>query len=197
MKKQLTAWLSIGSTYTYLTALRLEQVIASHELDIRIKPISIRRIMKEMDNTPFPPTKPEKVRYMWRDIERRAAVYGMPSPKAPVPYPLENFDKANLFGVVMAEKNRYVDYLRETYKSWFLDGHEAGGTENLRFCCRKLQLDYEAMLTAADSPAVREIYDRNTDEARQIGIFGVPSFSIDGENFWGDDRLEDAIQFLS
>ena len=53
------------------------------------------------------------------------------------------------------------------------------------------------MLTAADSPAVREIYDRNTDEARQIGIFGVPSFSIDGEIFWGDDRLEDAIQFLS
>ena len=40
----------------------------------------------------------------------------------------------------MAE-NRYVDYLQETYKSWFLDGHEAGSTENLRFCCRKLQLD--------------------------------------------------------
>ena len=53
MKKQLTAWLSIGSTYTYLTALRLEQVIARHEVDILFKPISIRSIMKEMDNSPF------------------------------------------------------------------------------------------------------------------------------------------------
>ena len=45
MKKQLTAWLSIGSTYTYLTALRLEQVLAKHDVDLLVKPISIRSIM--------------------------------------------------------------------------------------------------------------------------------------------------------
>ena len=196
MKKQLTAWLSIGSTYTYLTALRLEQVIARHDVDILVKPISIRSIMKEMDNSPFPPSKPEKVQYMWRDIKRRAAVYGLPAPKVPAPYPLEHFDQANLFGVAMAEQGFYVDYLRETYKSWFLDGNEAGGAENLRFCCRKLQLNYEAMLAAANSPEVRQIYDSNTAEAREFGIFGAPSFSIGNEIFWGDDRLEDAIQFV-
>ena len=152
MKKQLTAWLSIGSTYTYLTALRLERVIARHDVDILVKPISIRSIMKEMDNSPFPPSKPEKVKYMWRDIERRAAVYGLPTPKVPAPYPLEHFDRANLFGVVMAKQGIYVDYLKET--------------------C-----------------------EQNTKEARQFGIFGVPSFSINDEIFWGDDRLEDAILF--
>ena len=195
MKKQLTAWLSIGSTYTYLTALRLEQVIAMHDLEILIKPISIRSIMKEMDNSPFPPTKPEKVQYMWRDIERRAAIYGLPVPKVPAPYPLEHFDRANMFGVVMAQKGLYVRYLHETYISWFCDGHEAGGAENLSYCCRKLQLNYEAVLAAAESPEVRHVYDSNTKEARQFGIFGVPSFSINNEIFWGDDRLEDAIKF--
>jgi len=197
MKKQLTAWLSIGSTYTYLTALRLEQVVTRYDLDIQIKPISIRSIMKEMDNSPFPPTKPEKVRYMWRDIERRAAVYGLPAPKVPAPYPLEHFDQANLFGVVMAEQGLYVDYLRETYTSWFLDGHEAGSAQNLSFCCKKLQVNYKAMMTAADSPEVKQVYESNTEEARKLGIFGAPSFSIGNEIFWGDDRLEDAIQFQS
>ena len=119
MKKQLTAWLSIGSAYTYLTALRLEQVIARHEVDILVKPISIRSIMKEMDNSSFPPSKPEKVRYMWRDIERRGASYDLPAPKVPAPYPLRHFDRANLFGVVMVKKGRYIEYLRETYSSWF------------------------------------------------------------------------------
>ena len=51
------------------------------------------------------------------------------------------------------------------------------------------------MLAAADSPEVKQLYENNTKEARQFGIFGVPSFSIDGEIFWGDDRLEDAILF--
>ena len=195
MKKQLTAWLSIGSTYTYLTALRLEQVIARHEVDILVKPISIRSIMKEMDNSPFPPSKPEKVRYMWRDIERRAAGYGLPAPKVPAPYPLTHFDHANLFGVVMAEQGRYIEYLRETYSSWFLNGHEAGSTENLIHCCNRLKLDYDTMLAAVDRSEVKQIYENNTKEARQFGIFGVPSFSINGEIFWGDDRLEDAILF--
>ena len=195
MKKQLTAWLSIGSTYSYLTALRLKRGIARHDVDILVKPISIRSIMKEMDNSPFPPSKPEKVKYMWRDIERRAAVYGLPTPKVPAPYPLEHFDRANLFGVVMAEQGIYVDYLRETYTSWFLNGNEAGGAENLMQCCSRLRLDYEAMLAAADSSDTRQTYEQNTKEARQFGVFGVPSFSINDEIFWGDDRLEDAILF--
>ena len=137
MKKQLTAWLSIGSTYTYLTALRLEQVLAKHDVDLLVKPISIRSIMKEMDNSPSPPSKPEKVRYMLRDIERRAASHGLPAPKVPAPYPLTHFDRANLFGVVMINQGRYIEYLRETYSSWFLNGHEAGSAESLIHCCNR------------------------------------------------------------
>ena len=195
MRKQLTAWLSIGSTYTYLTALRLEQVIARHNVDFLIKPISIRSIMKEMDNSPFPPSKPEKVQYMWRDIERRATGYGLPAPKVPAPYPLTHFDRANLFGVVMVNQGKYIEYLRETYSLWFLNGHEAGSTENLFHCCDRLKLDYDTMLATVDSSEVKQIYENNTKEARKFGIFGVPSFSINGEIFWGDDRLEDAILF--
>ena len=51
------------------------------------------------------------------------------------------------------------------------------------------------MLAAVDSAVVKQIYENNTKEARQYGIFGVPSFSINGEIFCGDDRLEDAILF--
>ena len=86
--RTLIAWLSIGSTYTYLTALRLEKKKKSENLNLLIKPFSIRNIMKAQNNIPFPPEKEEKTRYMWRDIERRAKKYGLPVPKTPVPYPI-------------------------------------------------------------------------------------------------------------
>ena len=72
MSQPITAWLSIGSTYSYLTALRINAIQRDMNLNLSVKPISIRAIMKSMDNIPFPPSKKTKVDYMWRDIERRA-----------------------------------------------------------------------------------------------------------------------------
>jgi len=197
MQKHLTAWLSIGSTYTYLTPLRIQPLIAQHKLDITVKPFSVRAIMKEMDNTPFPPSKPEKVRYMWRDIERRSERYGLPRPTVPAPYPLKDFDLANRVGVVMAERGLYFDYYQQTYSLWFLHGLEAGGEPNLTQTCKALGLDIEDILTTANSPATEQAYQANTAAARQSGVFGAPSFTVGEEVFWGDDRLEDAIAFLA
>ena len=87
--QRLTAWISVGSTYTYLTAMRIKALQQEKNLQIEIIPISIRKIMRDMDNIPFPPSKESKVRHMWRDIERRAELYGLPIPKVPVPYPLK------------------------------------------------------------------------------------------------------------
>ena len=58
MARKLTAWLSIGSTYSYLTAMRIKEVVKKEDINLSIIPISIRQIMKSMDNIPFPPSKP-------------------------------------------------------------------------------------------------------------------------------------------
>jgi 2-hydroxychromene-2-carboxylate isomerase len=61
MPKTITAWLSIGSIYTCLTALRINSIQRETMVQLDIKPISIRFIMKSMDNIPFPPSKKAKV----------------------------------------------------------------------------------------------------------------------------------------
>ena len=70
--KNIEFWFSIGSTYTYLSVTRILYVEKKHQVKFSWKPFSVRKIMKEMDNIPFPPNKKNKVDYMWRDIERRA-----------------------------------------------------------------------------------------------------------------------------
>ena len=101
MQVTIKAWLSIGSTYTYLTALRLRSVVEASGIKLDIRPISIRQIMKNMDNIPFPPSKKTKLDYMWRDIQRRSEFYSLPVPDVPAPYPLKEFDRANLVGILM------------------------------------------------------------------------------------------------
>ena len=87
--------------------------------------------MKAMDNIPFSPSKKPKVEYMWRDIERRAEVYGLLKPQLPAPYPLKEFDRANLIGILLNSQGTYLDYFEETYRVWFLEGLEAGSEENI------------------------------------------------------------------
>src|SRR5262249_14982665 len=69
-------WFSIGSTYTYLAVSRLGQVEAARSVRFRWRPFSVLSLMCEMNNIPFS-TKPAKAAYMWRDIERRASLYGL------------------------------------------------------------------------------------------------------------------------
>jgi len=195
MSGTIKAWLSIGSTYTYLTALRLRSVVEASRIKLDIRPISIRQIMKNMDNIPFPPSKKTKVDYMWRDIERRSEFYSLPVPNVPAPYPLKEFDRANLVGIVMERDGRYIEYLDETYRAWFLDGLEAGSDQNLKNVSSVLGISLSEILDEASSSKIQHIYERNTEEAQTAGVYGAPSFEVNGEIFWGDDRLEDAIRF--
>ena len=150
---------------------------------------------ESMDNIPFPPSKKTKVNYMWRDIERRAELYKIPVPNVPAPYPLQEFDRANLVGIVMNDKGLYLDYFKYTYEEWFLNGNEAGSDKNLDLTLKKLNFDVKKTIDEAE--LMESQYIENTKRALEFGIFGVPSFSFNNEIFWGDDRLEDAIQLIS
>ena len=193
MKNNLTFWISIGSTCTYLTALRLSKFIRDNDFDISFKIINIRWIMKKMDNVPFPPSKPSKVNYMWKDIQRRAEIYQIPIPKIPAPYPLKYFDEANLYALTALEEGWFVQYLENTYRYWFLEELPAGSNENIKLVCSINNIDFQSFKEKSSSNKVLNEYKNNTQLAYEFGVFGVPSFSVNKNLFWGDDRLNDIV----
>ena len=190
--KEIEFWFSIGSTYTYLSVTRLAEVTQKTGASFSWQPFSVRKIMREMDNIPFPPSKQVKVDYMWRDIERRAQGYGFTA-NVPAPYPLQEFDLANRIALLARQEGWCEDYVRGTYKHWFVDGHEAGSDLNLSQTLSEIGQDKSRVLERAGAPDVEAAYLKQTERAQRTGIFGSPSFIVDGELFWGDDRLEDAI----
>ena len=152
--------------------------------------------MKKQNNIPFPAEKKSKVDYMWRDIQRRAELYNIPKPSLPAPYPLQNFDMANKVGIVSNNEGWYLDYFEETYKQWFLEGKEAGSEENLVSTLKNLGKNVSQVVSNASKENIETTYLTNTKKAMEMGVFGAPSFSVNSDIFWGDDRLEDAIHFL-
>ena len=192
--KDIDFYFSIGSTYTYLTVTRIMDVEKKHQVRFNWKPFSVRAIMKEMNNIPFPKDKINKVNYMWRDIERRAKGYGFFA-KTPVPYPLSEFDLANQIAILGLDKGWGINYIILTYKKWFQEGKEPAIDPSISEICNELDLDKDEILSEAKSEIFLNKYKSNTDTARKNKVFGSPSFIVENEIFWGDDRMEDAIKW--
>jgi 2-hydroxychromene-2-carboxylate isomerase len=61
-------------------------------------------------------------------------------------------------------------------------------------CLEEIGQDAPFILEIAKSPEIVQKLEAETEEARNLGIFGAPTFAVGTELFWGDDRLEDAIE---
>ena len=188
---QLSFFFSIGSTYTYLAVMRIGALAAREGVRVTWRPFSVRTLMVEQNNIPFR-DKPIKSAYMWRDIERRAAGYGFPA-KLPAPYPLTQWDTANRIAVLAAREGWCEAYAVETYRRWFQLGQEPALEPQLGETLAAVGQDPERVKLAAAAPEIGEAYEAATAEARNLGVFGAPSFITRGELFWGDDRLDDAV----
>ena len=191
MKAPIDFWFSIGSTYTYLTVMRLDEVARREGIAFRWRPFDVRAIMVAMDNIPFS-KKPIKAQYMWRDIERRAAMYGVPWSGIPH-YPLQHLPFANRVALAGMREGWGVDYVRAAYRRWFGSGEDVSVEPSLSDVLREIGQDPERVLALAASDQSTSALRAETDAAAVLGIFGSPTFAVGKELFWGDDRLDDAI----
>jgi len=182
-----------GSTYTYLSVTRGEKLAAASGVTLRWRPFLLRKITHEQNNRPFI-GKPVKLKYMWRDLERRALQHGIPFNGIP-PYPIDAEAIAHRVGFLAATEGWCPQYSRAIYSKWFLEHKDPGDRSNLRSVLVSLGKNAESVISRADSEEIRNGLDSETDVARGMGIFGSPTFAVGEEIFWGDDRFEVALDW--
>ena len=186
-------WFTIGSTYTYLTVMRLEEVEKAAEVRFRWRPFDLRTIFNEAKYFPFPEGAP-KTAYMWRDLERRAAMYGIRL-HLPVAYPAKDSALANKIALLGMQEGWGQTFVRSAYRQWFVHGNEMGSPSNVEASLKETGQDQTRVLDLLGGVEIQQRWEAETDQARRHGIFGSPTFVVDGELFWGDDRLEDAVRW--
>jgi 2-hydroxychromene-2-carboxylate isomerase len=193
MPAQLDFFFFYGSIHTYLSAMRIGGLASSAHVEIRWRPFNLRTILIEQDNTSFA-KNPVRLNYNWRDIERRAARLGVAF-AGRAPYPVDPDLLALRVGVVAAAENWCAEYTIATFKAWFLQRKASGLPENVAAILNSLGKPSRDVVARASTTEIEERLEAETDAARQLGIFGSPTFAVRGEIFWGDDRLEDAIAY--
>jgi 2-hydroxychromene-2-carboxylate isomerase len=184
---------SYGSTYTYLAVMRIEKLSAEAGVTVHWRPFHLRTITTEQNNRPFV-GKPVKMKYMWRDLERRAGQHGIPFNGIP-PYPVDAEGLAHRVGTVASMEGWCPEYSKALYRQWFLEHKAPGDPGQLRELVGSLGKNAQLVMSRADSDDVRGRLAAETDAARSLGIFGSPTFAVDNEIFWGDDRLETALDW--
>jgi 2-hydroxychromene-2-carboxylate isomerase len=183
-----------GSGYAYLSVLRIDALASQAGVTVRWRPFNVRPLMRE--NNVMLRDEAQKVRYLWRDIERRAAQHGLPFVKPPV-WPTEPDLLASRVAMVAAEEGWVEPYSVESFRAWYLDGLPLGTETSLAVILPRINQDPDRVLALAARPAASARLEAETEAARKLGAFGSPTFAVGDELFWGDDRLEEAVAWAA
>jgi 2-hydroxychromene-2-carboxylate isomerase len=191
-RPRLEFWHELASTYSYLSAMRIEALAGSAGVEIIWKPLLLGPIFRAQgwDTSPFN-IYPAKGKYMLRDMERVAAARGLPF-RLPSPFPQNSLHAARLAIIGHAE-GWGVAFTRAVYQAEFAQGADIGDKRVLMAILTELGLDAEALLARSATDDNKQRLRQQTEEAQELGIFGAPSFLVRGDLFWGDDRLEQAL----
>ncbi len=184
-------WFEFASTYSYLSAMRIEQLAAEKGVPIDWQPFLLGPIFAEQgwNTSPFT-IYPAKGRYMWRDMERLCAARALPF-QHPDRFPQNSLTAARLAVAIEAQDQRAA-FARAVYMAEFGEGRDISAASTLTDCLAAARLPAGFMDKSQD-PQVKAALFAQSSRAKELDLFGAPSFVVGDEVFWGDDRLVDAI----
>jgi 2-hydroxychromene-2-carboxylate isomerase len=189
-------WFEFASTYSFLAAERIAGLAQDRGVAVRWRPFLLGPIFKEQGWTTSPFLVQEaKGRYMWRDLERWCDRLGLPFTRPPV-FPQNGLHAARV-ALALPDEARPA-FARAIFRSEYCSGLDIADEKVVEDCLRQTGADLEPALAAARTPLVKDALRRETDEAVRLGIFGAPALvTEDGELFWGNDRLEEALDWAA
>ena len=189
-------WFEFASTYCYPAAMRIAPLAAAAGVTVRWRPFLLGPIFKAQgwDTSPFN-IYPDKGRYMWRDLERLCAALDLPF-KRPDRFPQGSLLAARVATVGLDEAWG-EDFVRAVYRAEFGEGRVISEPTVIGELLAGLGVDPATTLAQAQSDVTKVKLRAQTEDAQRLGIFGAPSFVVNGELFWGNDRLEQALAWTT
>jgi 2-hydroxychromene-2-carboxylate isomerase len=187
-------WFEFASTYSYPAAARVGRAAAEAGVALEWKPFLLGPIFQAQgwNESPFN-IYPVKGRYMWRDLERLCAKHEIPF-RRPTQFPRNGLLAARIAHLASGEAWG-PDFVRAVYRANFAEDRDIADPGVVAAILDSLGQDGPAVIAAAQSAARKEGLRRQTEEARRLGIFGAPTFVVGTELFWGNDRLDDALEW--
>jgi 2-hydroxychromene-2-carboxylate isomerase len=177
------------SPYAWLAARDIERVEQAAGAPARFVPVLFAGLLNAHGSL-GPAEVPAKRRYLFRDVMREAARRGLPF-AGPPGHPFNPLPALRMCSAVDDDAQRRTLALALISACWERGENLMDEAALVRLACAA-GLDGSALLAAAQSPAVKQALADSTARAVADGVFGVPTFRIEGndELFWGGDRID-------
>jgi 2-hydroxychromene-2-carboxylate isomerase len=187
-----TFYFDLGSPFAYLAAERLNDVLPE---PVRLQPVSLGALFKLSGRSSWAVGDHERRRAGIAEVERRASLYGLPLVRWPDPWP-GNYLMAMRAATFAFRAERGREFAMQAFHSAFQDGLDLSVAANVLLAAEAADLDPRVVEQATQDPQIKLALREATDAAHRLGVFGVPTVTVNGESFWGDDRLERAAVYL-
>lgn len=186
-------WFEFGSNYSYLSVMRIEAAAARLQVPIRWHPFLLGPIFRSFgwDTSPFVLQK-AKGDYVWKDMARQCRKFDLPWQR-PTTFPRSALLPLRV-ALVGADAPWMGAYCRRIMTLNFAEDREIDAQDVVAEVLGHLGLPAQPLIDEAQSGANKLKLRRQTEAAQAKGIFGAPTFFVGDEMFWGNDRLDDALE---
>jgi 2-hydroxychromene-2-carboxylate isomerase len=190
-------WFDFSSPYSYLASEKIDELAARHGRKVEYKPTLLGVIFRTTGGVPLTELVPPKASYFAHDFERSARFAGVPF-RQPSRFPIPTVGAARAFLWLQArDEATAVRFLHAAFRAYFSQDRNLAEPEVLAALGAEVDVDPVALARGMQEPAVKDKLKALVDESIARGVFGAPTLFVDGEMFWGHDRLPQVERWLA
>ena len=183
-------YFSVASPWAYLGSARFIGITRLYGAPVMPLPIELSRLFAASGGTPFADRSPQRQHYRQLELARWSRHLGIPITLMPRFYPVDRRLASCLLIAAREAGLPVLDLSHRVLRAIWLEERNIADRDTLGELCADAGLDGKALLETASSPAVAHQFECDTDRAISRNVFGSPSYVMDGELFWGQDRLD-------
>jgi 2-hydroxychromene-2-carboxylate isomerase len=194
---ELDCYYSLSSPWAYLGGPRLQDIVRRHAAKLTLKPYDFQAVVPRTGGVPLRTRPPARRRYHQAELDRWRRYLDMPLVLEPKHYPqaMPADSDWNKFAgwMVIAAQDAGRDAFPLSHallRALWAEERDISRPEVRRAVAEENGYDGAELIAAETSARVQDLYRQFSADAEALGVFGAPTFVIEGELFWGQDRLE-------
>ncbi|MGP9558118.1 2-hydroxychromene-2-carboxylate isomerase [Psychrobacter sp. AOP7-A1-24] len=186
MSKQVEFFFDVGSPASYLAWTQLSSIAQRHNAEIVWRPMLLGAVFQAVGNT-SPAAVPVKGAYMLKDLKRFSAIYDVPFRFNPF-FPVNTMQLMRGVTAYLGTP-KFESYLFTIFNALWAEQLNMESPEVIADVLSKIDIDATDFMARISEPEVKARLKSSTEEAVARGVFGAPSFFVNDEMFFGQDRL--------
>jgi 2-hydroxychromene-2-carboxylate isomerase len=192
MSKHVDYYVSLMSPWTYLGSARFEAMAAKHGATVTVWPVDFGQVFPASGGLPLAKRAPQRQAYRMMELKRWRAHLGVPIQLEPKFFPGNELPAARSVIAVREKLDgaKAMTLAHAVLRGVWEQDKNVADPETLAGIIAGVGLDPKQVLALAETPEIVARREADTKRAIDLGVFGAPSFVIDGEIFWGQDRLD-------